>query len=190
MRVILCQIIRNTRQTRMHFSAAQILSRHNLTRRSLDKRRTGQENRTLLFHNDRHIRHRRHISAPSRARSHHNRNLRNAFSTHLRLIVKNSAKVVTIGKHLVLIGQVRTPTVDQINAWQTVLFGNLLRAQVLFHRHRVICATLHRRIITNDHDFMALHLTNAHNHTRTRGSAIIQPMRSRGTDFQKRRSRI
>jgi hypothetical protein len=47
--------------------------------------------------------------------------------------------------------QVRAAAVDQIDARQPVFLGNLLRAQMLLDRQRIIGAALHRRVVADDH---------------------------------------
>ena len=114
-------------------------------------------------------RHRRHIGTTGGTGPHHDRDLRYALAAHPRLIVKNRAKVIAVGKDLILIGQVRATLIHEIDAGQMVFLGDLLRAQVLFDGHREIGATLHRRIVADDH---APHgpatVTNARDHAGTR----------------------
>jgi hypothetical protein len=58
--------------------------------------------------------------------------LRDALGGHLRLVKEDAAEMVAVREDLVLAGQVRAAAVDQINARQMILFGDLLGAQVLF----------------------------------------------------------
>jgi hypothetical protein len=44
--------------------------------------------------------------------------------------------MVAVRKHLGLVRQVRAAAVDQVHARQPVLQRDLLRAQMLLHRHR------------------------------------------------------
>ena len=104
MRVVLGQIIRNAGQSRVHISAAQIFSRDNLAGGRFDQRRAREKDRALLFDDDRDIRHGRHIGPTRGARPHDHSNLRDTFGGHLCLIVKNTSKVVPVGKDFVLIG--------------------------------------------------------------------------------------
>src|SRR3546814_8820549 len=66
--------------------------------------------------------------------SHRACDLRNALGRHLRLIVENPPEMVAVGKDLRLVRQVRAARIHQIDAWQTVLLGDLLRAEMLLHR--------------------------------------------------------
>jgi hypothetical protein len=62
--------------------------------------------------------------------------------------------VLAVGEDLVLARQERAARIDQIDARQAVLLRDLLRAQVLLHRHRVVGAALHRRVVGDDHAFL------------------------------------
>ena len=50
-------------------------------------------------------------------------------------------------------GQVGAARVDEVDARKTIFVGNLLGAEVLLHRDRVITPSLNRRIVGNDHTF-------------------------------------
>ena len=174
----------------MHIAAPQILGADHLARGGLDQRRTGQKDCALFFHDDRHIRHRGHIGPARGARSHDHRDLGDALAAHPRLIIENPAKVVTVGKDLVLIGQVRAAAIDQIDAGQMVFLGDLLGTQVFFDTHREIGAALHRRIIAHDHAVDALHLADTRDHTRRGGRPAIKPMRRQRTDLKEGRTGV
>ena len=92
-----------------------------------------------VLDNDGLVAHGRHISAPRRAAAHHHRNLRNALSAHGGLVKKDAPEMVTVGKHLILVGQIGAARIHQVDARQAVLQSDLLRAQVLFDGQRVIC---------------------------------------------------
>ena len=98
--------------------------------------------------------------------------------------------MVSIGENLILIGQVGTATIHQIQAGQMTFFCDLLRAQMLFHAHWVIGSRLHRGIVANDHTVPTVHLTNARDQPGRWRIAIIQPMRRGRANFQKRASII
>ena len=186
MRIIFCEVIRHTREARMHIPATQVFSCDNLARRRLYQGGACQEDCPLLFNNDGHIRHGRHISAPSRARPHNHGNLRNALGAHLGLIVKDTPEVVTVRENLVLLRQVRPTTVDQVDTGQAVLLRNLLGAQMLLYRHREIGAAFNGGIVANDHAFLPRDHTDPRNHPRRRRGIVIHPMRRRRADLQKR----
>ena len=63
--------------------------------------------------------------------------------------------MITVGKHLILLGQIGAAAIDQIKAGQIVLAGDLLRPEVLFNGHREIGAALDGGVITHNHAFLA-----------------------------------
>ncbi len=83
--------------------------------------------------------------------AHHDSNLRNALRRHLRLIVEDAAEMALIRKDVVLLRQKRTAGVHHIDTRQIVLPRDVLRAQMLLHRHRIVSAALDGRIIGDDH---------------------------------------
>ena len=95
-------------------------------------------------------RHRRHVRAARRARTHHGGNLRNAFARHARLIVKNAPEVFAIGKDFGLQRQERAARIDEIDARQMILLGDLLRAQMFFDRHRIVRAAFDGGVVGDD----------------------------------------
>ena len=93
--------------------------------------------------------------------------------------------MVAVGKDLVLIGQVRPPAIDQINARQAALLGDLLGAKVLFHRDRKIGATLHGGVIADDHHLPPLDQTDTRDHTTAGGRPRVTPVARSGPHLQK-----
>ena len=97
------------------------------------------------------VRHGRHVGAARRARAHHAGDLRDAERGQRRLVVEDAAEVLAVGEHLGVLRQVGAAGVDQIDARQPVLARDLLRAQVLLHRHREIGAALDGGVVAHDH---------------------------------------
>ena len=102
------------------------------------------------------------------------------------LVVEDAAEVVAVGKHLVLLGQEGAAGVDQVDARQVVLLRDLLRAQVLLHRHRVVGAALHGGVVGDHHAVHALDAADAGDHAgrsvhRRRTCRAPRAGRSRGT---------
>ena len=139
----------------MHIRAAQLFRAHHLAGRGLHQRRASEEDCALIFDDHGLVAHGRHIGPARRATAHHHGNLGDTLRRHIGLIVEDAAEMIPVGKHLVLIGQVRTAGIHQIDAGQAVLRGDLLRAQMFLHRQRIIGAALYRRIIGDDHTFAA-----------------------------------
>ncbi len=151
--VVLCVVVHHAGGARVHVGPAQLLGRHHLADRRFHQWRAGEEDRALVPHDDALVRHRRNVGAARRAGTHHHRDLRNALGGHGRLIKKNTAKMLAIRKNLVLLRQEGAAGIDQIDAGQPVHPRDLLRAQMLLHRHREVGAALHRGIVGDDDAF-------------------------------------
>ena len=78
MGVVLGVVIGDAGLARMHIGAAEFLGRHDLASRGFHERRAAEKNRALVAYNNTLVRHRRNISAASRAGSHHDRDLRDS----------------------------------------------------------------------------------------------------------------
>ena len=138
MRIVTRQRVGDAGDAGVHFSAAEVFRAHRLAGRRLDQRRAGEKDRALLVDDDRLVRHRRHIGAARGARSHHHRDLRDAGRRHARLVEEDPAEMLAVGKDFGLVRQIGPARVDQIDAGQTVLRRDLLGAQMLLHRHRIV----------------------------------------------------
>ncbi len=174
----------------MHIAAAEVFRAHHFAGCGLHQRWTGQKNRALIAHDHRLVAHGGHIGAARRARPHDHGDLRNARSRHLRLIIENASEMVAVREHLILIGQIGPAGIDQIDAGQTVLARDFLRAQMLLDRDRIIGAALHRRIVADDHAVAARYPPDAGDNPARRSRAAIHAMGCRQPHFQKGRPRI
>ncbi len=161
MRVVRRVVVGDAGASRVHVGAAEILRRDHLAGRRLHQRRPSQKDRALLAHDDGLVGHRRHVGAAGRARSQHHRDLRNAERRQRRLIVEDAPEVLAVGEHFRLMWQVGTAGVDEIDAGQPVLTRDLLRPQVLLHRHRVVGAALDGRVVAHHDAFDALDAADA-----------------------------
>ncbi len=150
MGVVLREVVGDAGQPRVDVAAAEVLGADDLADRRLHERRAGQEDRALVLDDDRLVAHRRHVGAARRARAHHDRDLGDALRAHVGLVEEDAAEVLAVREHVVLVRQVRAAAVDQVDARQPVLQRDLLRAQVLLHRHRVVGAALHGRVVADD----------------------------------------
>ena len=137
----------------MHVGAAEFFRRHHLAGRSLHQRRAAEKDRALVAHDDALVRHRRHIGAAGGAGPHHDRDLGNAQRRHLRLIVEDAAEMPLVGKNLVLHRQEGAAGIHHVDAGQIVLPRDVLRAQMLLHRHRVVGAALDGGVVGDDDAF-------------------------------------
>ena len=174
----------------MHVGAAEVFGRHHLAGRGLHQRRAAEEDRALLAHDDRLVRHRRHIGAARRARAHHAGDLRNAERGQRRLIVEDAAEVLAVGKHLGPLRQVGAAGVDQIDARQPVLARDLLRAQMLLHRHRVVGAALDGGVVAHDHAFAPLDPADAGDDAGAVDRVLVHAVGGERREFEERRAGI
>ena len=98
--------------------------------------------------------------------------------------------MVAVGEDLGLVRQVRAAAVDQIDARQPVLPRDLLRAQMLLDRHRIVGAALHRRVVADDHHLPARHAADAGDDARARHFAVVHVAGGELADLEERRARI
>ncbi len=98
--------------------------------------------------------------------------------------------MVAIREHLVLQRQERAAGIDQVDARQPVLLRDLLRAQMLLHRHRVIGTALDRGVVGDDYAFHSGHPADAGHHAGARYLVGVQAQRGERGDFQEGAARI
>ena len=156
----------------------------------LHQRRAAEEDRALPFDDDGLVAHRRHIGAAGRARAHHHGDLRDARRGHVRLVVEDAAEMFAVGKHLGLMRQVGAAGIDQIDAGQMVLARDLLGAQMLLHRHRIIGAALDGGVVAHDHAFAALDAADAGDDAGAVDVAVVHAEGGERRQFQERRAGI
>ena len=77
------------------------------------------------------------------------------------MIEKYSPEVIFVWKYFVLVGQIGTAGIDQVDAGEVVLTGNVLGAQVFFDADRVIGAALHRRVVGNNDALDSINASDA-----------------------------
>mmetsp|Transcript_45653 Transcript_45653/g.122749 ORF Transcript_45653/g.122749 Transcript_45653/m.122749 type:complete len:344 (-) Transcript_45653:720-1751(-) len=147
LRFVLSKVVGHARLGCVHVSTAKLLSRDILARCSLHERRTAKEDGAVALDNDILVGHCRHVRTTCRARAQDAGDLREARGRHVRLVVEDAAKVHAIREHLVLQGQERTARVHEVDARKSILDRDLLRPQVLLHRHRIVGAALDGRIV-------------------------------------------
>ena len=99
---------------------------------------------------DRLVAHRRDVGAAGRARAHDEGDLRDPGRRHPGLVVEDPAEVVAVGEDVGLERQEGAAAVDEVDARQPVLERDLLGAEVLLDRHRVVGAALDRGVVGDD----------------------------------------
>ena len=157
----------------MQVAAAEVLGGDDLAGGGLHQRRAAEEDRALVADDDGLVAHRRHVGAARGARAEHRGDLRNALGAHGRLVVEDAAEVVAVGEHLVLARQERAAGVDEVDARQPVLQRDLLCAQMLLDRHRVVGAALDRRVVGDDHALAPGHPADAGDDSRAGALVVV-----------------
>ena len=82
--------------------------------------------------------------------------------------------MVAVREHLILQRQERAAGVDEVQARQPVLRGDLLGPQVLLHGQREVRPALHGRIVRDDHALRALDHADARDDSRARRIAVVE----------------
>ena len=177
-------------QAGVHIATAQVFGTDDFAGGGLHQGRAPQKDGALILDDDGLVTHGRHVCSACGATAHDHGDLGQALGAHVGLVVKNAAKVVPIREHLVLIGQVGTTRVHQVNARQVVLLGDLLRAQMLFDGHGEISAAFDRGVVAHHHAVGAVHTPDAGDQTGRRGIVVVHVQRRQWGDFQKRRAGI
>ena len=190
MLVILGKMIDDAAFLRVEVAAAEIFGADLLAGRGLHQRRTGEEDRALVADDHALVAHRRDIGAAGGAAAHHASDLGDALGAHLRLVEEDAAEMVAVREDLGLVRQVRAAAVDQIDARQPVLLGNLLRAEMLLDRQRIVSAAFDRRVVADDHDLFAGNSADAGDDPGARHFALIHVARGELADLEEWRAWI
>ena len=183
-------MVGDTRLPRVHVGAAELLGGDVLSRCRLHERRAADEDRSRAADDHRFVRHRRHVRAAGGARAHHDRDLRDPFRRHLRLVEEDPAEVVAVGEDLVLQRQERAAGVDEVDARQPVLLGDLLRTQMLLDREREVRAPFDRRVVGDDHALAALDHADPGDDARCRSLAVVEIPRGESIQLEESAARI
>ena len=190
MPVVRGEMVGHARDPAVQFRPAQLLGADHLAGGGAHQGRPAQKDRPLALDDDRFVGHRRHIGAARGARAHDQRDLRHPSRRQPRLVVEDPPEMVAVGKHLVLRRQIGPAQIDQIKAWQPVLAGDLLGAQVLFDGDREIGPALDRRVVGDDDAFAPHDPADPGHDPGRRHLAVIHAERRQRRQFEKRRARI
>src|SRR5205823_14630881 len=118
------------RSWRVAVAAAELSGGDFFAPRRFHERRPAEKDRARALDDDRLVRHRRHVRAAGRTRSHHGSNLWNPLGRHPRLIEKDAPEVIAIGKDLRLERKKRAAGIDEVDAREPVLQRDFLRTDV------------------------------------------------------------
>jgi hypothetical protein len=184
--VIFGKMIGYPGDTGMYIGTAQRFGIHHLAGGSLHQRRAAEEDRALFAHDDAFITHCRHVGATRRTRAHHHRDLRDILCAHARLVVENPPEVFFIGEYLILQWQKCTAGIHQIDTRQVIFARHFLGAQMFFHCHRKVGATLHRGVIGQHHHFTTVYAADTSDQPGAWCGAIVHPFSRQRAQFQER----
>ena len=162
MLVVVGEVVGHADGARVHVAAAELLGRRLLARGRLDQRRPAEEDRALVAHDDALVAHRRDVGAARRARCPSRRRSAGCRARTSAPGCRRCARSARgPGKTSDCMRQERAARVDQVDAGQAVLQRDLLRAQVLLDRHRVVGAALDRGVVGDDHALAPVHHADA-----------------------------
>ena len=174
----------------MDVGAAELLGGDLLTGGGFHERRAAEKDRAGVLDDDRFVGHGRHIGAAGGARAHDRGDLRNAFRRHARLVEEDPAEVIAVGKDLGLQRQKRAAGVHEVDARQAVLQRDLLRADVLPHRDRVVGAALDGRVVGDDHDIASRDAADARDDAGRGRFVLVHAPGGQRRELEKRSARI
>ena len=190
MRVVFRVVVGDSGQSGVDVGAAKFLGGDFLTGRGLHERRAAEENRPGALDDDRLVRHRGHVRAARRARSHHDGDLREAGGRHARLVEEDAAEVLAIRKDVCLERQERAAGVYQVHARQVVLERDLLCPQVLLDGERVVRAALDRRVVGDDHDLASRDAGNPRHEAGAGRVVLVHLEGGKRRELEERRARV
>ena len=189
-RIVEREVIGDARHARVDVGAAEVLGGHVHSRRGLHQRRPTDEDRPLAFDDHGLVAHGRDVCAAGGGGTHDDGDLRDRERGHPCLVVEDPAEVLAVGEDFVLSREERSARVDEVEAGEPVLEGDLLRAQVLLHRERVIGAALHRRVVRDDHALVPADAADPGDDPRAGGFVVVHAERGEGRELEERRARV
>ena len=182
--VVVREMVGDTGDLGVQFSATEILRRDDLTGGRLHQRRAAEKDGALVADDHGLVAHRRNIGAARCARSQYGRNLRDALGAESGLVVEDPAEMIAVGKHLVLTGQEGASGVDQIDAGQPILPRDLLSAQVFLDRNRVVGTAFDRRVVGHDHAFATGDPADSGDDAGPWAFVVVHPVGGKRSDFE------
>ncbi|MGC0347435.1 hypothetical protein RKD34_003015 [Streptomyces sp. SAI-218] len=174
----------------MHLAAAELLGGDDLAGGGLHQRGAAEEDRALVADDDGLVAHRGDVGAPGRAGSEDGGDLRDPGPRHPGLVVEDPPEVLAVREDLVLHRQEGAAGVHQVDARQAVVERDLLCAQVLLHRHRVVRAALDGGVVGDDHALAPAHPPDPGDDPGRRGLAVVQPVGGERGQLQEGRAGV
>ena len=100
------------------------------------------------------------------------------------MVVEDTTEVVAIREDLGLQRQERAARVDEVDAGQAILEGDLLRAHVLLDGHREVGPALHRRVVGDEHRLAPVHAADACHDARGGRRAAVKLVRGERRELE------
>ena len=91
-----------------------------------------------------------------------------------------------VRKYLVLCRQEGTTRIDEVNARQSVLLGNFLRAQVFLDGERIISAAFDGRVVRDDDALGTVYATDARDDAGRWNIIVVDLVAGESAEFQER----
>mmetsp|Transcript_4682 Transcript_4682/g.17607 ORF Transcript_4682/g.17607 Transcript_4682/m.17607 type:complete len:207 (-) Transcript_4682:316-936(-) len=176
-------MISDSRVATVNVCAAQFLIGDNLICGSLHKRWASQVNSTSSLYNYSFIGHSRHIGTSSSTFSHYQGDLGNTLRGHGCLVEKDTSEMFTIWEHIILLLEIGTTRIHHVHTRQSILQGNLLSSQMLFHSDWGIGTSFCSGVICHQHALLAMNSSNSSNNTPRRQIIVIQLVTSQCRQF-------
>ncbi len=183
-------VVGDAADARVHVRAAELFGRDDLAGGRLHERRTAQEDRALVFDDDRLVGHRGHVRAAGGARAHHRGDLRDPLRAHARLVVEDAPEMVAVGEHVGLQRQERTTRIDEVDAGEPILLRDLLRAQMFLYRDRIVRAAFDGRVVRDDHALRAVDRPDAGDHPGGGRVVMVHSVGSERGELEERRAGV
>ena len=190
MLVVFGEVVGDARQPRVDVGAAELFGGDLLAGRGLHQRRAAEEDRAGALDDDGLVRHGRHVGAAGGAGAHHDGDLRDALGRHPRLVEEDAAEVLAVGEDLGLQRQEGAARVDQVDAGQPVLERDLLRADVLLDRQRIVGAALDRGVVGDDQHLASGDAADAGDDAGGRRLVVVQVPGGERRQLEERRARV
>jgi hypothetical protein len=184
------EVVGDARCLGVQIAAAEFLRGDHFAGRRLHQGRSAEEDRSLIADDHRLVTHRGNVSPTGGAGPEHRSDLRDALGAEVGLVEEDPAEVVAVGEDLVLAREERTAGVDEVDARQPVLAGDLLRSQVLLDGDRVVGPAFHGGVVGHDHAFATGHPADPGDHSRTGTFVVVHAVGRQGRQLEERAARV
>src|SRR5215207_5455959 len=184
--VVLGEVVGHTRTAGVDVGPAELFGGYVFARGRLHERRPAEEDRTFALDDNYLVAHRRNVGPTRRAAPHDGGDLGYAPGAHAGLVVEDASEVVPVREDLVLKRQESPAGVHQVDAREVVLLGDLLGAEMLLDRNRVVGSALDGGVVGDDHDLPPRDAADAGDDAGRRNPPVVHPVGRQRGELQKR----